>query len=36
MDRLESLSHSKWAFREYIRNQEEADAKLDQMNLWKR
>jgi len=22
--------------REYIRNQEEADARLDQMNLWKR
>ena len=24
------------AIREYIRNQEEADARLDQMNLWKR
>ena len=24
------------AIREYIRNQEEADAKLDQMNLWRR
>jgi len=22
--------------REYIRNQEEADARLDQMNFWKR
>ena len=24
------------AIREYIRNQEEADARLDQMNLWRR
>jgi putative transposase len=24
------------AIREYIRNQEEADVRLDQMNLWKR
>ena len=24
------------AIREYIRNQDEADAKLDQMNLWRR
>ena len=42
MDEYESLSHSKWEckyhvvlIREYIRNQEQADQRVDQMNLWK-
>src|SRR6185436_6428997 len=31
-----TVGRDEYTIREYIRNQEEADARLDQMNLWKR
>jgi putative transposase len=35
-DFVTTVGRDEETIREYIRNQEEADARLDQMNLWKR